>query len=142
MDSKMASSLDWALGLWASYGGVKALVVLCAMLIPAARFIYNIYFHPLATFPGPLLYRGTSLGKISQQMRGNITKKVYELHQIYGPVVRIAPWELSYASAQAWKDIYTGSPNPKSGAKEPMPSNVVYGADEAEYFGAYSIMFQ
>ncbi|KAK4447093.1 putative sterigmatocystin biosynthesis P450 monooxygenase stcF [Podospora aff. communis PSN243] len=136
------TSLDWASGLWTTHGGIRAMLALCAVLTPVAWFIYNIYFHPLAGFPGPLLYRGTNLGKISQQMRGNITNKVYELHKIYGPVVRIAPWELSYSSAQAWKDIYTGSPNQKSGAKEPMPSNVIYGADEVEYFGAYSVMFQ
>ncbi|RYP04569.1 hypothetical protein DL764_004377 [Monosporascus ibericus] len=29
-----------------------------------------------------------------------------ELHKKYGPVLRIAPDELSYASAQAWQDIY------------------------------------
>ncbi|KAK3349747.1 isotrichodermin C-15 hydroxylase [Lasiosphaeria hispida] len=75
---------------------------------PAAWFVYNVYFHPLAGYPGPLLYRGSNFGKIVQQMRGNITNKMNELHQIYGPVVRIAPWELSYISAQAWKDIYTG----------------------------------
>lgn len=111
-------------------------------MTPSAWFIYNIYLHPLAAFPGPLFYRGTGLGKISQQMRGNITNKLYELHQIYGPVVRIAPWELSYTSAQAWKDIYTSSANEKGVTKEPLPSMIVYGADELEYFGAHSIMFQ
>jgi cytochrome P450 len=130
MGSKMTLSFDWTF------------IALCAMFLPAAWFIYNIYFHPLAAFPGPLLYRGTSLCKISQQMRGNITNRLHELHQTYGPVVRIAPWELSYTSAQAWKDIYTGRTSQKGAAKQPMPSNVVYGADELKYFGAHSVMFQ
>lgn len=30
----------------------------------------------------------------------------HELHEIYGPVVRIAPNNLSYINPQAWKDIY------------------------------------
>ena len=33
-----------------------------------------------------------------------------EFHTIYGPVVRIAPDELSYADSRAWKDIYTPRP--------------------------------
>ncbi|KAK0646811.1 cytochrome P450 [Cercophora newfieldiana] len=140
--ASLEASLDQMSAFWNSYGSVWAVVALAAILIPAGWFVYNIYFHPLAAYPGPLFYRGTNLGKISQQMRGNITNKIWELHQIYGPVVRIAPWELSYASAQAWKDIYTGSPTQKGGGKEPMPSNIIYGADEVEYFGAYSVMFQ
>lgn len=32
-----------------------------------------------------------------------------KLHKKYGPVLRIAPDELSYASAQAWQDIYGSS---------------------------------
>lgn len=133
-------------GLWTSFGGFKVLIAVITfgiMFILAAWFIYNICFHPLAAFPGPLLYRGSSLCKIYQQMRGNITFKMYELHQTYGLVVRVAPWELSYTSAQAWKDIYTGSiSQKKSGAKEPLPPKIIYGAHEMEYFGAHSIMFQ
>ncbi|GAB1317188.1 Isotrichodermin C-15 hydroxylase [Madurella fahalii] len=131
------ASLGWMLSLYSSLGGAKAVAVLLLVIVPPAWFIYNIYFHPLAGFPGPLLYRGSNLGKISQQMRGNITNKIHELHQIYGPVVRVAPWELSYISAQAWKDIYTGQKG-----KEPMPSNTIYGENELEFFGAFSVMWQ
>ena len=33
-----------------------------------------------------------------------------EFHTTYGPIVRIAPNELSYADSRAWKDIYTSRP--------------------------------
>lgn len=39
-------------------------------------------------------------------MKGRITWRIRELHDQYGPVVRIAPDELSYTSSTAWKKIY------------------------------------
>ncbi|KAI0047712.1 putative P450 monooxygenase [Auriscalpium vulgare] len=70
---------------------------------------YNLYVHPLSTFPGPRgaaatklwlaymeIYKGISLHDIRLQM-----------HQRYGDVVRIAPNELHFANPQAHKDIYT-----------------------------------
>lgn len=39
-------------------------------------------------------------------LHGDLATKVLELHQKYGPVVRIAPDELSYTSGTAWKKIY------------------------------------
>lgn len=38
--------------------------------------------------------------------RGNLTFKLLPLHEKYGPVVRIAPDELSFTHPDAWKDIY------------------------------------
>lgn len=39
-------------------------------------------------------------------MNGRQPYKLLELHEKYGPVVRVAPEELSFSSAQSWKDIY------------------------------------
>lgn len=36
--------------------------------------------------------------------------KIKAVHDIYGPVVRIAPNELSFISPGAWDDIYSGKP--------------------------------
>lgn len=38
--------------------------------------------------------------------RGDLTFKLLPLHEKYGPVVRIAPDELSFTHEDAWKDIY------------------------------------
>lgn len=50
-------------------------------------------------------------------MTGCLPLRVKDLHDRYGPVVRVAPDELSYITALAWKEIYgfrTGhSQNPK-----------------------------
>ncbi|KAH8786726.1 cytochrome P450 [Hyaloscypha sp. PMI_1271] len=64
--------------------------------------IYNIYFHPLAKFPGP------KFAAISNAIvTGTSVKTMKALHDKYGDVVRWAPNELSFSSAAAWKDIYT-----------------------------------
>lgn len=43
-----------------------------------------------------------------------MTQRTYELHEQYGPIVRLAPNEISFIDAQAWQDIYNhhqGRPN-------------------------------
>jgi averantin hydroxylase len=63
-----------------------------------------------------------------------------DLHSQYGPVVRIAPDELSYATAQAWKDIFQHHAGHEEFSKDPMalirPLNGVYsmlGANRADH---------
>ena len=68
--------------------------------------IYNIYFHPLSSYTGPKSYAATDLFYVRNLLNGNLTYKVQDLHQKYGNVVRISPNELSYISADGWKDIY------------------------------------
>ncbi|KAH8666581.1 cytochrome P450 [Xylariales sp. PMI_506] len=58
--------------------------------------VYNIFFHPLRRYPGPLLHRASKLPWALQQ----------RLHERYGPVVRIAPGHLSFTDPRAWRDIY------------------------------------
>ena len=59
-------------------------------------------------------------------------ESIKELHDRYGPVVRVAPNQLSFSSATSWKDIYGHVPGRKQFLKgtfyEPMPgeaSNIV-----------------
>lgn len=44
-------------------------------------------------------------------MRGRSHRVIQRTHQQYGPVFRVSPNELSFASATSWKDIY-GYPPP------------------------------
>jgi cytochrome P450 len=37
---------------------------------------------------------------------GTLAHRTLECHNKYGPIVRVAPDELSFTSAGAWKDIY------------------------------------
>lgn len=95
------------------------------------QFIHNTFFHPLAGFPGPVLYGGSNIPKIVQQIRGTVHDKMLELHQQYGPVVRLAPDELTYTSATALKEIY-GNRN----GKKTMPPQITLGTKDQKMFGA------
>lgn len=53
-------------------------------------------------------------------LQGSLAFKVERLHRIYGPVVRIAPDELVYDSANAWKDIYGIRPGKSEIPKDPL----------------------
>ena len=46
--------------------------------------------------------------------KGQLHKHLKEFHTVYGPIVRVAPDELSYADSRAWKDIYATRPGHQS----------------------------
>lgn len=66
--------------------------------------------HPLRSFPGPLLWRSFRFPYVISTQRGELHRRLREFHTKYGPVVRVAPNELSYADGQALKDIYANRP--------------------------------
>ncbi|PNS17594.1 Isotrichodermin C-15 hydroxylase [Sphaceloma murrayae] len=91
------SSLDW-----------RQLLLLGAALplvYGIYTVIYNLFFHPLRSYPGPLLNRASQIPFALMLMRGKPSWEVMELHKKYGDVVRIGPGELAYADPQAWKDM-------------------------------------
>ena len=68
--------------------------------------VYNIYFHPLAKFPGPKLCAISRIPWAIKTITGRFEDDLRSLHARYGDVVRFAPDELSFISPAAWKDIY------------------------------------
>ncbi|KAM5430386.1 hypothetical protein McanMca71_005682 [Microsporum canis] len=69
---------------------------------------YRLFFHPLACFPGPKLaaisrwyeaYYDVILG-------GQYTMKIAELHKIYGPIIRISPYELHVIDPAFFETLY------------------------------------
>ncbi|KAH8171754.1 cytochrome p450 domain-containing protein [Sarocladium implicatum] len=96
------------------------LVILSLALIIlrlAAQVFYNLFLHPLRRFPGPLLWRSTRLAYVYHG-RGYLHRKIRALHDKYGPVVRIAPDELSFNEPEAWDSIYGLRPAGKGGLPE------------------------
>lgn len=67
---------------------------------------YNVFFHPLSKFPGPISYAATPYPFCRDLLSGYRPQIVKSLHDKYGEVVRVAPDELSFNSGQSWKDIY------------------------------------
>jgi cytochrome P450 len=70
-------------------------------------YIYNLYFHPLARFPGPRLWAASRIPHELAYTRGRIVKELSALHEKYGDVVRVSPTSLSFGHPDAWLDIYT-----------------------------------
>ncbi|KAJ5788416.1 hypothetical protein N7457_003406 [Penicillium paradoxum] len=85
------------------------LLKLSLMLIPLyliGHLVYNVYFHPLAKYPGPKSMAASRLPYMRLILGGRFPQKTKLLHDQYGDVVRIAPDELSFIDGEAWKKIY------------------------------------
>jgi averantin hydroxylase len=67
--------------------------------------IYNLCFHPLRAYPGPKAWAATVWSFVLSQLSGNLAADILELHEKYGPVVRIAPNELSFVDPAACREI-------------------------------------
>ncbi|KAL2071881.1 hypothetical protein VTL71DRAFT_13116 [Oculimacula yallundae] len=84
-----------------------ALILLFSIsLLYVGNAIYNVTLHPLAKFPGPTMYGASILPTYYDLCRGNSASRTLELHEKYGPIVRMTPNDLSFNSSQAWRDIY------------------------------------
>jgi len=83
---------------------LKTLLVigLCAI----AKALYNIFFHPLRSYPGPWLAKASIIESQRQSLRGYSHLWLQSLHEKYGPVVRFAPSMLSYIDPNSWKEVY------------------------------------
>lgn len=72
--------------------------------------IYSLYFHALANFPGPKLWAISRVPWAFHTVKGDLWQVLETLHEQYGPIVRIAPDELTTTLPDAWRDIYTAKP--------------------------------
>ncbi|TFK36463.1 high nitrogen upregulated cytochrome P450 monooxygenase 2 [Crucibulum laeve] len=74
--------------------GVAYSVFLATLL--SSVVVYRISpFHPLAKYPGPLAYKISKLWAVWKASGGKLHICYQELHQEYGPIVRVGPNELS-----------------------------------------------
>jgi cytochrome P450 len=77
-----------------------------AFVIYVCHAIWTHLRHPLREFPGPRLAAWSDIPYCYWLLRGRQPFILLGLHEKYGPVVRIAPNELSFNTASSWKDIY------------------------------------
>ncbi|KAI0017179.1 cytochrome P450 [Xylariomycetidae sp. FL0641] len=78
------------------------------ILVPAfivTRMLYKRYASPLRSYPGPWLASCSRVWKVYSTATEASQFDHIALHQKYGPVVRIAPNELSFASPQAARGV-------------------------------------
>jgi hypothetical protein len=89
-----------------SIGGILAILLGFPIAYQLCVYLYNLLFHPLRRFPGPKLAAISWIPKSRQTLKGKEMHWIVDLHAKYGEVVRAGPNELSFNSAEAWKDIY------------------------------------
>ncbi|KAI1121490.1 cytochrome P450 [Nemania abortiva] len=91
---------------WQAVGVFIFLICATNLGISCATAIYNLYLHPLRKFKGPKLWIAFPICKTIAQIRGQLDFRTRQFHEKYGPVVRVTPNELTFTTAEAWKDIY------------------------------------
>ncbi|KAH8585612.1 cytochrome P450 [Bisporella sp. PMI_857] len=74
--------------------------------------IYRLYFSPIAHIPGPKLAALTQWYEAyyNLYLDGQFTFHITKLHKIYGPVIRINPWEVHINDPEYFDTIYSAKP--------------------------------
>ncbi|CAN9255750.1 unnamed protein product [Alternaria alternata] len=81
-------------------------IVAIAIFVLTSVIIYGCYLHPLAHVPGPFLAKFSPIWGMRALYRMKFNSDLQALHNRYGPVVRIAPNEVSFATFEAETTIY------------------------------------
>ncbi|RDB27043.1 hypothetical protein Hypma_005048 [Hypsizygus marmoreus] len=108
---RLGSNLPAREDLWRAfllsmaYAGSIAFTTICYRLSP---------FHPLASFPGPLLWRISTLRLVACSYRGYRHLTIDSLHKKYGRFVRIGPNHLSINPPSAANALYSSPVMEKS----------------------------
>lgn len=85
---------------------VPLLVPAVLISLPLVYIIYQRYFHPLASIPGPFWASLSRLWMAKHSWDGDMNTTMIALHEKYGDLVRTGPNEVSVADLNAIKTIY------------------------------------
>jgi hypothetical protein len=92
--------------------GWKGAVLILAHIV-LAQVIYRFCLDPLRHIPGPTVARFTELWRTRRYALGGWHQDILDLHDRYGPVVRIAPNEISFVDKDALTKVYGHSTGTK-----------------------------
>ncbi|KAK5991438.1 Cytochrome P450 monooxygenase sdnE [Cladobotryum mycophilum] len=78
--------------------------------------VYRLFFSPLSSIPGPKLAAATYAFEYYYDIvgKGRYTWKIHELHQQYGPIVRINPDEVHFNDSTFYDEIYAREPKKRN----------------------------
>ena len=70
--------------------------------------IYRLWLSPLAQVPGPKLAALTQLYELYYDiiLGEQYTFRIIDMHEQYGPIVRINPWEVHVADPDFFSELY------------------------------------
>ncbi|PIG81887.1 hypothetical protein AARAC_003711 [Aspergillus arachidicola] len=86
--------------------------------------------HPLSKFPGPPIAKFSNIWFSWTFLRGRQPYDILAAHEKYGPVVRIAPNELSFNTASSYGDIYGARIGHKTFVRSSIYDSREYTLDE------------
>ncbi|KAI1620452.1 putative cytochrome P450 [Exophiala viscosa] len=91
-----------------SFANVAYTALLTWFVYLTSLAIYRLYFHPLAKFPGPKIAALTGWYEFYHDIihKGCFIWKLKELHDKYGPIIRISPYELHIRDSDYYEELY------------------------------------
>ncbi|RHZ58985.1 hypothetical protein CDV55_100776 [Aspergillus turcosus] len=84
-----------------------------AVVILLGSAVYNLYFSPLAKYPGPLFAKVSALPDFYWSLTGDRHMWIARNHEMYGDVVRFRPDALLFRTPLAYRDIFNAKANVK-----------------------------
>jgi hypothetical protein len=85
---------------------ITEFVGIALVITVLSTWVYSIFFHPLAHIPGPFAAKITHMWQNVRYWRGSWHQDILDVHEKYGPVVRISPDEISFVDGDALKRLY------------------------------------
>lgn len=101
--------------------GLSILVLFGSILVfYGTQVTYKTYFGRLSKIPGPRIWAATRLPYVYYLCKGRLVHRIRDLHEQYGPWVRIAPDEVSFSDPRAWAEIYSSANGRPAFPKHPI----------------------
>ncbi|KAI0457211.1 cytochrome P450 [Xylaria acuta] len=93
---------------FSTWSRIILLVSVCTISYGLMLAIYRLYFSPLASFPGSTLAKVTHWYEFYYNVvhTGKYYEKIRELHNKYGPIIRVTPEEVHIIEPSAYHEIF------------------------------------
>jgi cytochrome P450 len=101
--------------------------------------VYNVFFHPLAHIPGPLLARASGFPSFYHARRGKLHIWYWQQFQIYGDRIRVGPNLVLFRDPAAYADIFAVKANVRKSQfymalrRNTLHPNTLHTVDVAEH---------